>query len=462
MKTPGNETIAAAATAAGGGIGIIRISGTEALAVAGRVFRDKRGRQIAAAPPFLLVLGSVADPHSGEPIDEVLAVHMPGGRSYTGEPTVEIQAHGGRVVLESVLQATLRAGARLAEPGEFTKRAFLSGRLDLSQAEAVADIIGAESQEARRSALGQLHGKLGAGVIGLRERLLDLVARLEAALDFEDEEAPASLPSTAQIAALACAVRELSAQASDPPGERAGLRVAFAGRSNAGKSSIFNYLLNTERAIVAPFPGTTRDYIEERSVIGGASVTLIDTAGLRPADDFVEAEGVRRSVRQVEAADIVVLVLDGSALSHPDDARLFQLTVGRDPLVAISKADLPPSTDLRHLQSQLAGLAMFTLSTVTGEGFPAFTEALASRCRAALPPATPAPGVVPNIRHRDALERAARHIAAAAERSAAGDGLLDQVVAELRAALSALGEITGETVTEEILERIFSGFCVGK
>ena len=219
MTGPSNDTIAAVATGAGGGIGIVRISGPDALSTAARIFRGRGGRSLETFPPFLLVLGTATDPSSAEPIDEVLAVHMPEGRSYTGEPTVEIQGHGGRVVLEALLQATLRAGARHAGPGEFTKRAFLSGRLDLTQAEAVAELICAEDDESRRAALRQLHGSVASEIRRLREQLLDLVARVDAALDFEEGETSEDLPSPTQVASLAGDIRRLAAEANGEPGD---------------------------------------------------------------------------------------------------------------------------------------------------------------------------------------------------------------------------------------------------
>jgi tRNA modification GTPase len=461
VNNPGNDTIAAIATGAGGGIGIIRISGPEALPIAARIFRGRGGRPLETLPPFLLSLGTAIDPDTSEPIDEVLAVHMPEGRSYTGESTVEIQGHGGRVVLEAVLQATLGAGARCAGPGEFTKRAFLSGRLDLTQAEAVAELICAEDDEARRAALRQLHGTVTGEINRLRELLLDFVVRVEAALDFEEGEIPDDLPSPSQIQLLAGAIRQLAARTSGRAGGHGGICVAFAGRANSGKSSIFNYLLNFDRSIVAPSPGTTRDYIEERSVIGGASITLIDTAGLHTTDDLVEAQGVSRSIQRINDAGIVILVLDGSEPNHPDDSTLFDLASNCTPMVISSKSDLPLLLDHEVIRSRMTGLPIFALSVVTGEGFPDFIAALASRCRAASQSSDPSASSA-NIRHREALERVAGHLDTAAEQAHSGEGFLDRMALELQAALAALGEITGQTATEEILERIFSRFCVGK
>ena len=461
MKSPGNDTIAAVATGAGGGIGIVRVSGPEALAIAARVFRGRGGRSLESLPPFLLALGTACDPDSSEPIDEVLAVHMPEGRSYTGEPSVEIQAHGGRIVLEAILQATLRAGARHAGPGEFTRRAFLGGRLDLTQAEAVAELISAEDDESRRAALHQLHGAVGAEVNRLRAQLLDLVAGVEVALDFEEGEIPGDLPSPMLLESLAGDIRQFAARANGAAGDHRGISVTFAGRANSGKSSIFNYLLNFERSIVAPTPGTTRDYIEERSVIGGATVTLIDTAGLRTTDDIVESEGVRRSIRLIENSGIVIIVLDGSQPNHPDDDKLFALAANSSSIVVISKSDLPLRIDPEVVHSRTPELPLFTISAVTGEGIPDLIATITARCRAISH--APGPAVsAPNIRHREALERTAGHLDIAADHARSGNGFLDQMALELGAALSSLGEITGQAATEEILERIFSRFCVGK
>ena len=461
MKSPGNDTIAAVATGAGGGIGIVRISGPDALPIASRIFRGRGGRSLQASAPGLLVLGTASAPDSGEPIDEVLAVHMPAGRSYTGESTVEIQGHGGRAVLDAVLRAVLRAGARHAEPGEFTKRAFLSGRLDLTQAEAVAELISAEDDQSRRAALSQLRGEVADEVNRLRERLLDLAARVEATIDFEEGEIPDDLPPAPEIESLAGEIRRLVLQAGSAAGGHGRVGIALAGRANSGKSSIFNYLLNHERSLVAPLPGTTRDYIEERSLVGGASVTLIDTAGIRATDDAVEAEGVRRSLQQIAKAGIVVLVLDGSESNHPDDVRLFELAAGRSAIVVINKSDLPSRLDLEVVRPLLADHALVTLSAVTGAGFPDFIAALAARCTAAGGAPESAP-IALNIRHRDALEKAAQHLDIAARHVRSGSGFLDRVALEIRTALDALGEITGLTATEDILERIFSRFCVGK
>lgn len=462
MKIPGDETIAAIATPLGeGGIGIIRISGPEAVGVGDRIFRGRQGRALAASPSHRLFLGIVVDPGSETPIDEVLAVRMPESRSYTGEPTVEFHTHGGRAIVAAVLEAALSAGARQAEPGEFTKRAFLSGRLDLSQAEAVAELIGAESEGARRLALGQLQGVVGAEIRVLRERLLDLIARAEAALDFGEEEGVESDLSGKEISALADDLRSLAARGRCAAGIRDGTKVVIAGRPNAGKSSIFNYLLNRQRSIVTSFPGTTRDYIKERTVIEGAVVSLIDTAGLSESENPAEAEGVRRSLEQLGEADIVVLVIDGSQPFHPEDSLLIDKLRNRSLILVISKSDLESRVGKNLFTSIFKMLPTFVLSVMDGTGFPEFIREISTRC-SALTGTLDYRFATPNNRHQEALRRAAVCLDAA-NGFMLGRGLFfDQAIYELRESLAVLGEITGENVDEEILDRIFSRFCIGK
>jgi len=437
----------------------VRVSGPGAPGVAEAIFRGRGGRRLADAPPAHLVLGTVVDPASGEPLDEALAMRMPEGRSYTGQSTLEIQAHGGRAVLDAVLRAALAAGARPAEPGEFTKRAFLAGRIDLAQAEAVAAIISAESEQERRAAIAQLGGGLSEEVRVLRGQLLDLVAAAEAALDFEEEEGAEAAPASAGVAAVAKAVRALIARGRAHAG-RSGATVVIAGRANAGKSSIFNMLLNFERSIVAPTPGTTRDYVVERSVIAGSAVTLVDTAGLRESDDPLEAEGVRRSRRQILAADLVVFCVDGSESLDAADLSLFEELRERTPVVVITKGDLPEAIDREALQRRLPGISLHPLSTLSGEGCQPFIAALAARCAA--PSAAQGWSAAPNPRHLDALRRAGESLDTAEELLEQGPPSLDRAAVELQEALAALGEITGETAGEEILDRIFSRFCIGK
>lgn len=456
------ETIAAVATAAGaGGIGIVRISGEAALAVGGRVFRGRGGRSLERLPPFRLSLGIAADPEAGEEIDEVFVVWMPEGRSYTGEPTVEIQAHGGRAILDAILRAVLRAGARTAAPGEFTKRAFLSGRLDLSQAEAVAELIGAESAEARRLALRHLQGGMAGRAKAFRARLLGLIAGAEALLDFAEEEGIGGEPAAADVAALATELRALAAAGREFDAKEHGVQVTIAGPPNSGKSSLFNKLLDSSRSIVAPAPGTTRDYVSERTIVGGMAVTLVDTAGLRSSDDPVEAEGVRRSRGMMEQADVLVLLFDVSAAADPQELRLLEVSRGHSPLVVLNKIDLPQRIDRDLLVRHCDVPRCFPISVHRGDGLPQFLEALSARCReigCGLDP----PAAAPNARHQEILHRAAVSLDAAEALLRGGGRSLDLAVADLRSALRAVDEITGESATEEILDLIFRKFCVGK
>jgi tRNA modification GTPase len=454
-----NETIAAIATGAGCGIGIVRISGPEALDVAARVFRGRGGRSLEAMPPLNLLLGAVVDPASGSQIDEAFAVHMRAGRSYTGEPTVEIQCHGGRRVLDAVLHAALRAGARPAEPGEFTKRAYLSGRLDLSQAEAVAELIAARTEGERRSALSRLQGALGERVRSLRGRLLDQVAAMEAILDHGDDEMAGLEPDPTEIMSLAREFRELIASGESQVRRDTGPRVVIAGRTNSGKSSIFNVLCDNDRSIVSPIPGTTRDYVEERFTIGGILVTLIDTAGLRDAPDEVESEGIRRTRRQMLEADLLVIMIDGSLTLGAEDIRLIEEFRDRSPLVVLSKSDLPGKIDRVRLQESYPELRVLSLSTSSGDGCPDLAREIADRCRGIEPVESPA---APNHRHQEAFRSAASALDEAARLFSLDATTLDLAVTELRLALNAVGEITGEAAAEELIGRIFSRFCLGK
>lgn len=460
MRSPGNETIAAIATPLGaGGIGIVRISGPDALAVGARVFRSRGGRSLEAAPPLTLLLGDVVAPRSGEQIDEAFALHMREGRSYTGEPTVEIQCHGGRAVLDAVLRAVFDAGARPAEPGEFTRRAFFSGRLDLSQAEAVADLVGASTESARRSALSRLRGALGDQVRRLRERVVDQVAAAEALLDHGDDELNAAEPDGAMIASLASEVRALIALGESHDARCRAPRVVIAGRANSGKSSIFNMLSRNERSIVSPTPGTTRDYIEEHSAIEGTLVTLVDTAGLRESLDPLEAEGVRRSRRQMLEADLLLLTIDHSSPLDAGDLLLLEEFQSRFPLVVLSKSDLPGQIDRQALRESYPELRLVPLSVMDGEGCRELGQVLVERCRSF---DSEDEGVAPNLRQRIALGRAGAALEDAAGLLNRLGAPLDQAVTDLRRALAALDEITGEAADDEIIDRVFSRFCIGK
>ncbi|MGZ3681100.1 MAG: tRNA uridine-5-carboxymethylaminomethyl(34) synthesis GTPase MnmE [Ktedonobacterales bacterium] len=474
------ETIAAIATPPGiGGIGIVRISGPDAFVIGRRIFHSPtKGDELP--PSHMLTYGHVVDAESGETIDEVLAVFMRAPRTYTREDVVEIHAHGGPLVLQRTLELAFAAGARAARAGEMTLRAFLNGRLDLAQAEAVMSLINAESDAGRRLALRQLQGDLSTHVQRARADVLAALVRIEASIDFPEEEVPP--PDPAELSGFIDGARaqigELLAGSDRGRLLREGLRVALIGRPNVGKSSLLNALLRTERAIVTPIPGTTRYTVEERATIGGIVLHLVDTAGLTPTDDPVERVGVERSRAAARTADLIIFVLDGSAsLTDLDRRAAEELRVvqagaqteadtattqaaGVTPLVlAVNKADLPAVVGDDEAQALWPDATLVHTSTVTPDGSTRLEEAIT---RLALGGQAVAGDVlVSSARHRDALRRAAEHLAAAA--TTLDDSLpLDFVSVDLRGALDSLGEITGETATGDLLDRIFAEFCIGK
>ena len=461
MSHPAAGTIAAVATARGpGSIGIVRISGPRAPEIGARVFRRRGGGGLLESRPFTLVLGDVIDPGTGEVLDEALAVRMPAGRSYTGEETVEIQAHGGPAVMDAVLAAALASGARLAAPGEFTRRAFLGGRIDLLQAEAVADLIAARTAEERRAALGQLASGAGAAARGIRARVLDLAAAVEAQLEFEEEEGLETRIPAPELAALADEVRRLVAAGGRRQRASRGARVVVAGRANCGKSSLFNWLSSSTRAIVTDEPGTTRDYLEAQVILAGADVLLVDTAGLRVPAGEAEAIGISRSVAAVLEANLVLQLIDGSVPFDPADLDLASRTLGQRRLVVMTKCDLPRIADAAGIAAAARGARTFTTSVVTGEGCGELAATIAELARELLPE-EPAASLAPNTRQTGVLSRALVHLDEAAA-LAARTSTLDRVAEELRCAIHLLDEVTGEGARGELLDRVFARFCVGK
>ncbi|HKY72972.1 MAG TPA: tRNA uridine-5-carboxymethylaminomethyl(34) synthesis GTPase MnmE [Nitrospira sp.] len=466
------DTICAIATPAGeGGIGIVRLSGAQALAVAEEVVRLRSGRPLASLRSHTFHLADVRLPSSlktsegvtgsgqRDVFDEALVVYMKAPRSFTGEDTVEIQSHGGGLVLSLVCRACLAAGARLASPGEFTKRAFLNGRLDLSQAEAVLDTIRAKSAGSLTAAQRQLRGELAREVSGAREALLRLLAQLEAGIDFVGEEiellAREELLKT--VDSVVALVKRLGATARQGRLLREGARVVIAGRPNVGKSSLLNRLLKEERAIVTAVPGTTRDIIEEAIDLDGVMIHLVDTAGIRNTDDVIEREGIKRSQSAQKEADVQLIVIDGSDSMTEDDLRLIEQAAGGKRVIALNKADLPLKCDVSPISG---GTAWVAVSAKTGEGI----DRLRSMIRVQLigAGAETTDGVmITNVRHQAALERAYEALVQA--RVSVTAAVADELVAvDLRAAADALGEITGVITTDEILEQIFSTFCIGK
>ena len=454
------DTIAAVATAPGpGAIGILRLSGPGAVPVAAARFRPADGRPLEAHRPHSLVYGDLLGP-GGAVIDRALATFSRAPHSYTGEDTAELQCHGAPMVLQLGLEALFAQGARQAGPGEFTQRAFLNGRLDLAQAEAVADLIDAETPAAVRQAAGQLSGALGRRVGAIYDGLVDLMAHFHAVLDYPDEDIDPFRADTirAGLGAARAGLEALLATYDRGRYIAGGVPCALVGRPNAGKSSLLNALAGYERAIVTDVPGTTRDTVEARCRLGGVTLRLIDTAGLRDTDDPVERLGVARSRAAMEEAALILVLWDGSAPPTEEDGALLARAAALAPTILVhTKADLPPAPvpflDLDPMPPAVS------VSAKTGQGL----EELGAAVAALLPPeAGGAAGeLLTNARQADAARRAL----AAVERAGAAleAGVTpDALLTDAEEALSALGELTGASVREDVTDRIFRRFCVGK
>jgi tRNA modification GTPase len=450
------ETIVAPATPPGeGGIGILRISGSAAEAALLYFFYTHR--PVVRLQSHRLYYGQIRD-LQGRPIDEVLAVLMRAPHSYTREDVAEIHCHGGSQVTRTILKLLLDYGLRLAHPGEFTLRAFLNGRLDLVRAEAVIDLIRARSEGARSIAVGQLQGRLSSLIHHFREQLADLLSLVEAHIDFPEDDIETPLQRDLFVSAEHLG-REMDALlATFDTGRllRDGLAVLILGRPNVGKSSLLNRLLGEARAIVSEVPGTTRDTIEESLVLGGVPLRLIDTAGVRDSNNPVEIEGIRRAKAKVAGSDLVLLVVDGSRPLHADDFVSLAACESRPTLLVINQAD----RCLLPLPEPFSSLPAVSISAATGEGMEALQQTIISRFQGGAGD----PGetvLLSDQRHYQALRKARGAMEACLDEMHAGSSP-EFLAMELRIALAALGEITGETASEDILERIFSRFCIGK
>ena len=506
MENSIDDTICAIATPVGeGGIGIVRVSGAHAVDVAAHVVRPRDGQPLQQLESHRLYLSDVLYPETpnssslspgreracpepvegarvrekgegpgqgekrGPAIDEALVVIMRKPRSYTGEDVVEIQTHGGTWILQATCHSLIRHGARLALPGEFTKRAFLNGRLDLTQAEAVLDTIQATTSRSLHAAQSLLRGSLSKEVDALRERLIRVLAHVEAGMDFAEEditfiqaaEVQQALTDTQRV------VERLIASYEEGRIIREGIKVAIIGRPNVGKSSLLNALLKLDRAIVSDQPGTTRDVIDESLNVRGIPLRLLDTAGLRPTQDRIEGEGIRRTEVAIAEADVLLLVLDGAEGITGEDRAVFETYGSQRHLLVMNKTDLPESQTFSSLplgevqgEGEGEGPAFVKVSAKTGEGLDHLTSVIQSVCLKEGLEATPSV-LVTRLRHKVSLEQTHRSIEEALrslERKESGEC----VALDIRAALDALGEITGAVSTEDILERIFQDFCIGK
>lgn len=462
IKQEQEETISAVCTALGeGAIGIIRVSGEKALAVGEQIFKADSDKKLAAYAPNTLVYGHVLDT-DGSVVDEVMAVYMKAPHSYTAEDVVEIQCHGGIRSLQKILTLSYAAGARPAEPGEFTKRAFLNGRIDLVQAEAVMDIIKSRSDAALKVAVRQQEGQLSKQVRGLRRELLDVIVNLEAVIDYpEDDIEEITFGNVlTEVNKTVGGVKKLLENAHTGKILREGLKVAIIGKPNVGKSSFLNFLLKEDRAIVSEFAGTTRDVIEEQFLLGGVPLILADTAGIRDTEDYVERIGVEKSRRILSEAELAIVVLDGSQPLAEEDREILELVKGRRYVIIINKSDLGSADVKADLPEEFKTAPVIELSAKTGEGFEAFTEWLQKFVYG--DDRHLGDGIyVQNARHERLLQNA---LASMSDALAAAEAHLpyDCIMIDLRNATEYLGEITGDAVRDEIINEIFSKFCIGK
>lgn len=454
-----DDTIAAISTPPGeGGIGIVRVSGGDSINVVGRIFRAKSGKNMREFPSHSIHYGWIIDPSDGNPVDEVLLTVMRAPKTYTREDVVEINCHGGMLPLRKILSLLLGCGVRLAGPGEFTFRAFMNGRIDLAQAEAVMDLIRAKTERSGKIAALQLKGGLSDRVTSLRDGVLEVLAIIEAYIDFPEEDLEGAL--TDDLLKRITRERESLQRLADSYEEgrlfREGISIAIVGRPNVGKSSLLNALLKEDRAIVTEVPGTTRDLIEEPLSLNGIPLRVIDTAGIRKADDLAEKEGVSRSIRALEGADMVLGVFDLSEPLREEDRQVIERLKGRNTVIVLNKMDLEQK--LSEKEFQHLG-EVVKISAKTGEGL----ESLKKRIEGiAIGEGRFSEGVlVTNLRHKKALDIAVERLRGFEEKLKEG-APLEILAIELREAVDSLGEVVGEVTTDDLLEKIFNRFCIGK
>jgi tRNA modification GTPase len=466
LKEFDQDTIAAISTPMGeGGLGVIRLSGKDAIAIADKIFESKKKMPVSDQKAFTVQYGHVVASQDSKPsrvIDEVLILVMRAPRSYTCEDVVEISAHGGPAVLEAILREALKAGARPASKGEFTKRAFLNGRLDLLQAEAVLDLVKAKTQGPRQWAVDQLEGFFSKKMKEIKAELLDILTHLEASIDFpEDFPQTDSLSKiAARLGVLSENLRRLLETAGAGFLAKQGLGVVIAGRPNVGKSSLMNALAKFNRVIVTPHPGTTRDVVEEEIEIGGFPVRISDTAGIRSTDHPIEKEGIERSKLAVADADLILYVVDWSRPWHPEDEDLIRGLGDRKTIVVLNKTDLPPKIQTEVLTKILGNAVFVKASCVSDGGVETLEKAIFNFISGgSLTGAGEA--VVSSVRQKDLLEKTLESIQRA--RTACQESLSPELVAvDVRLGLDCLGMLVGEVVTDDVLEALFNQFCIGK
>jgi tRNA modification GTPase len=458
-----DDTIAAISTPVGhGGIGIVRLSGKDAIHIADRIFVSSRKQPLKKTPSRKMSYGHIVN-SKNEIIDEVLVSVMKSPHTYTKEDVVEINSHGGPIPLRRILELVLNSGARLAEPGEFTQRAFFNGRIDLTQAEAVLDIINALTEQGQKAALEQLSGGLSKKLESIRQELIKLTAFIEAYIDFPDEDiSPPSLKNMRKsVSGVQHSLKELIHSSQYGMILRDGLKTAIVGRPNVGKSSLLNALLDHDRAIVTEIPGTTRDVIEDYLNIQGIPVKIMDTAGIREVKNIAEKEGVKRSLRAMKDADLVLIVLDGSIKLNDTDRELMDKSgllsheqpLSNNTILVINKSDLPQKISLKKYSSSVQ------VSALRRSGINILKKMIAEKAVNGGPVCRT--GIVTNIRHVQALKKTLGSVDSFVN-GVEGNLSPELLAVELRDALDAIGEIIGITTPEEILNTIFKNFCIGK
>lgn len=456
-----DDIIAAISTPLGsGGIGIVRMSGNGCIALADTIFQGKK--KLTEKPSHTLSYGKITDGPDGEVIDEVLVSVMKAPHTYTKEDIVEVNCHGGFLVTQRVLQALLNAGARLAEPGEFTKRGFLNGRIDLTQAEAIIDLIQSKTELSRQAAVNQLEGRLKTEVRQMRQEIIDMIASIEAVIDYPDydieEETYDSMEKGTKK--LLARMEKLLAGADRGKILREGLQTVIVGKPNVGKSSLLNWFLEEDRAIVTDIPGTTRDTVEEYINIDGIPVKIVDTAGIRETGDVVEKMGVEKSKAYAEQADLILMMLDASRPLEAEDREILSFIQGKHSIVMLNKSDLEQKLSLEELEQFVPKQQILFVSVKENTGFDALIDAIKTLFFSGQT-ATADDALLGNTRHKNALYQAKE----AMERCLVTIGTRmpeDFISMDLQDASRALGEITGDVADEEIIDRIFTKFCLGK
>lgn len=458
-----DDDIAAISTPIGsGGIGIVRISGSGSVGIADKIFVSADGRKLSGKKSHTITYGHIVDPRTGETLDEVLVMLMLSPRTYTKENIVEINCHGGLLVTKKVLELVLNNGARLAEPGEFTKRAFLNGRIDLSQAEAVMDIIDSKTELSRRTAMNQLQGSIKEKVHGLREEILDMIAAIEAAIDYPEHDVEEETYSQMhkRTIFLKSEIKKLIESADMGRIIREGVEAVILGKPNVGKSSLLNLLLMEERAIVTEIPGTTRDTVEEYMNLGGIPVKIVDTAGIRETGDKVEKIGVEKSRKCAESADVIFMMIDASSPLSDEDIEILDFIKGRKSVILANKTDIDINIDVDALCKYTDAENIIYISAKEGSGIEKLTERFKDMFLGG-DVAAKESVLISNARHKNMLEKSMEALdrAIATIESCMPE---DFISMDLQDALTALGEITGDSVDDEIIDRIFTRFCLGK